>query len=471
MSNLHTEILVGAIVVLLTVHFSLAWTTPVNISNTPGCSQQSALAIDGQGHVHVVWTDDTSGSNDILYRNYNGETWSPTINLSNDATDSERSDIVIDSPGRIHVVWKNHHLGEVFWTYCDGLSWKSPINISNNSGYSTCPRLTADDSGKVYVVWHDIQGQSDIYFSIYDGSSWSEPQNITDDSVDSSYPDIAVDSSRNVHLVWMNYGPDIEVFYSRYDGSMWSNRVNISNRAGYSVDPKIDLYSQNNPHVVWEERKDGLHIYYSSYDGFEWTASEELSTGDRNTRPAIAIDPGNKIYVMWTKGFNKGLKLEWRYYDISWSDYFIVPTPPSRASAPQIRINKKDLLHLTYSDDAKLNRDIFYTRCSFTGVEGEQKGDLPHLFQLDQNYPNPFNPETTIRYSLIGNEPIHVTLRIYNLLGKKVLSIIDEEQEPGSHEVIWDGRDKKGTAVSSGVYFYRLQAGGFEATSKMVMLR
>ncbi|MFQ6092080.1 MAG: choice-of-anchor D domain-containing protein [bacterium] len=104
----------------------------------------------------------------------------------------------------------------------------------------------------------------------------------------------------------------------------------------------------------------------------------------------------------------------------------------------------------------------------------------PPTYSLSQNYPNPFNPATTIHYALpdarrkrqdARQESFFVFLKIYNLLGQEVKTLVDEEQEPGYYTVTWDGRDSSGREVPSGIYFYRLKAGNYSSTKRMVLLK
>ena len=103
---------------------------------------------------------------------------------------------------------------------------------------------------------------------------------------------------------------------------------------------------------------------------------------------------------------------------------------------------------------------------------------IPTCFALYQNYPNPFNPITSIQYA-VGSKQTkaadsprsHVTLKIYNILGQKVRVLVDEEKRLGSYTVQWDGRDRNGRPVSSGIYFYKLDAGDFTEVKKMVLLK
>ncbi len=88
--------------------------------------------------------------------------------------------------------------------------------------------------------------------------------------------------------------------------------------------------------------------------------------------------------------------------------------------------------------------------------------------ELHQNYPNPFNPTTVIPYSI--PDIAEVQLSVYNLLGQKIRTLIDNVQDPGSYKVTWNGKDDSGKMVSSGIYFYRLAAGIFSQTRKLILL-
>jgi hypothetical protein len=94
---------------------------------------------------------------------------------------------------------------------------------------------------------------------------------------------------------------------------------------------------------------------------------------------------------------------------------------------------------------------------------------LPKTFELSQNYPNPFNPETWISYQL--PERGRVTVKIYNVTGQLVNTLVDEVHAPGVYRVHWSGRDLHGIPVASGVYFCQLRAGDFAKTTKMILVR
>ena len=97
---------------------------------------------------------------------------------------------------------------------------------------------------------------------------------------------------------------------------------------------------------------------------------------------------------------------------------------------------------------------------------------LPQAFELFQNSPNPFNPSTTITYSVPSTDgAVPVDLTVYDVRGREVVKLVSAIQEPGTYRVVWDGRNAQGQRVNSGVYFYRLRAGKFNQTRKMIILK
>ncbi|HUU28682.1 MAG TPA: choice-of-anchor D domain-containing protein [archaeon] len=96
---------------------------------------------------------------------------------------------------------------------------------------------------------------------------------------------------------------------------------------------------------------------------------------------------------------------------------------------------------------------------------------LPKAPSLRQNYPNPFNPTTTISYSIPENSEMPVTLNVYNIRGQLVRTLVNEVKSAGFYQVQWNGEDNRGRKITSGIYIYRIQAGDFVQTRKMVLLK
>ncbi len=116
----------------------------------------------------------------------------------------------------------------------------------------------------------------------------------------------------------------------------------------------------------------------------------------------------------------------------------------------------------------------FFATGAVASVDDPADGSLPNGFVLLQNYPNPFNPTTTISYTIPYSSPIRpvrTTLKVYNVMGQEVATLVDRIEGPGNFSASWDGRNYNQQAVSSGPYFYRLIHGELTTTKKMVLLK
>jgi hypothetical protein len=108
-------------------------------------------------------------------------------------------------------------------------------------------------------------------------------------------------------------------------------------------------------------------------------------------------------------------------------------------------------------------------RLALSALTSGSGDGLPTKFALEQNYPNPFNPTTTFGFALPN--ATHVRLEVFNILGRRVKTLLNEEVVAGQHKVVWDGVNEAGVTVASGVYFYRLEAGNFVESKQMLLLK
>ena len=102
-------------------------------------------------------------------------------------------------------------------------------------------------------------------------------------------------------------------------------------------------------------------------------------------------------------------------------------------------------------------------------LSSDEELGVPDVFALHQNYPNPFNPVTTIRYDV--PEQSNVSVDIYNVLGQKVAELVNTAHQPGFYAVSWDGTNMTGSALGSGMYFYRIDAEKFTAVKKLLLVK
>ncbi|UCE24742.1 MAG: T9SS type A sorting domain-containing protein, partial [Candidatus Zixiibacteriota bacterium] len=152
---------------------------------------------------------------------------------------------------------------------------------------------------------------------------------------------------------------------------------------------------------------------------------------------------------------NEGKPVAWRHLgpDCQYV-YFDIPLSffEREAAKAALRQAVDDLLDYTTDIEEPIAREV-----------------LPRAVTLNQNYPNPFNPTTEMVYSLPQRS--HVTLSVYNVLGRRVTTLVDTDQPAGTYRVRWDGTDDYGNHVATGIYLYRLQAGERVLSKKMLLLK
>ncbi|MDZ7292471.1 MAG: carbohydrate binding domain-containing protein [candidate division KSB1 bacterium] len=148
--------------------------------------------------------------------------------------------------------------------------------------------------------------------------------------------------------------------------------------------------------------------------------------------------------------------------DKDWTLYSFTLTTPPDANRMSIRGRfQHQATGKAYWDD-------------FAVVEGQvtrvkDGAIVPAAYALSQNYPNPFNPETRISYSLPKNA--RVTIEIFNTLGQRVRTLLDEHKAAGNYEIVWDGRNDRGEMVATGIYFYQLRTADAKLTRRMLLMR
>jgi glucose/arabinose dehydrogenase len=139
-----------------------------------------------------------------------------------------------------------------------------------------------------------------------------------------------------------------------------------------------------------------------------------------------------------------------------------------------LKSNSSDVVYYSSREGANKPELVIQTASGSSSTQtnlqtSAEANAVPEEFVLYQNYPNPFNPETQIRFDL--PEASMARLTIYDVLGREVLALVNEERPAGRHSELWNGSRNDGQRVSSGIYFYRLQAGNFSAVRKMLLLQ
>jgi hypothetical protein len=123
----------------------------------------------------------------------------------------------------------------------------------------------------------------------------------------------------------------------------------------------------------------------------------------------------------------------------------------------------------TDSDDTTMSNDVWNIFIDAGGVLSIHGDIIPDVYALYQNYPNPFNPTTILRYDLPEDTQVRIT--IYDIMGREVRTLFNNQQSAGYKSVVWDATNDLGQPISAGVYLYTIEAGGFRQTKKMILLK
>jgi Neuraminidase (sialidase) len=287
----------------------VTWSAAANVSNTDGSSAEATIAAD-VGAIHVAWSDDTPGNQEILYSKSTdgGATWSVPVNVSNNSGGSVNSVIMVDA-GTVHLAWEDNTAGnwEIFYSKSTdgGATWSAPVNVSNNSGDSEGTKI-AVNAGTIYLAWYDYTPANvEIFFSksTDGGVTWSAPVNVSNNDGGSYGPAIVADAG-TIHVAWWDNTPgNAEIFYSNSTdgGATWSAPVNVSNNSVGSVGPTIAVDS-GTIHLAWGDDTPGNpEIFYSNSTdgGTTWSAAVNVSNNiGASYVPLIAVYAGN-VYLAW----------------------------------------------------------------------------------------------------------------------------------------------------------------------------
>jgi hypothetical protein len=336
-----------------------------------------------------------------------------------------------------------------------GATWVNQSWISTDGAH---PDIAYGRGGFAYLVYgKTASGDYEINFFrnpnyCYPGE-WQDLESITSDTYDDDYPTVAAlyTLPDSTPYVWVAYNHDFA------NSGNWDLRYAYSSNGGKDWSKNHYLASASD----YDERASDLWV--GRNQSFQYVNVCYLKSR--------YVTPKDQDYDIYWGYANTGGPASWSISKISnyWgaSDY----------NGRKVCQGSYGNLTQYWSGVMYAGRSLFtnYSNLYFDNREWTdvEDGNLENLdvsgFSLSDNYPNPFNPDTRISYFIAL--PCHVRLEIFNVLGQKIRTLVDEEQGEGTNQVVWDGRNQMGNEVASGVYFYKLKAGDFGQTKKMVLVR
>lgn len=407
----------------------------------------TGLIVDGSGYIYVIGTFGDIGDMILIKYSPSGNIiWAKKHNGTNNNEDVSYS-IALDGKGYIYVAGKSAiTINESEWVllkYKDSgvLQWaKSHPSGEHPDGG---PRVVCDQEGNPYLAGSKdtYTTNKDIFIAKYSRLGqllWEVTCNGTS-NYDDNVSSLAVDAAGNIYATGSIYntGSAADCFTVKYNplgNLIWSsiyNGAENSNDAGRKVmlDNSENLYVSGITHSYSNSGYDYLLLKYDNQGSLKWSSFYNGPGNNTDMARSMVLDNYGNIYVTgWSSG----------------------------------GATESDFATIKYSQPI--------------GIE-PISSEVPNTFSLHQNYPNPFNPATKISFGIPSNvkgEMSNVKLTIFDVLGREIAALVNEQLKAGTYEVNWDA-----SAYPSGVYFYKLAVGdpstisghGFTQTKKMVLIK
>jgi hypothetical protein len=506
------------------------WTADgVALCTETGGQWYPTIASDDASGAIITWYG-SPGNNDIYVQRVNASgtvQWTANgVALCTAAAEQWSPKITSDGAGGAIVTWHdwrnmNYDIYAQRVNALGGVQWTANgVALCTATGNQYSPTIIRDGAGGAIVTWEDSRsGDMDVYIQSVDahgrtGMLAPEIFSIRDVPGDqggkvylswyAAYLDVLMDRAMSHYSIWRAISPTQALMaldagasalesLSEFDAMSGKSVVRIEQAGGLTyywelVETVDALYMEayGKPVVTLFDSTAACNEYHyfqvvahTSDPKVFWKSAPDSGYSVDNIAPCSPLClAGEQSYAP------EGLSLSWkpngeldldgyRAYRGLTEDF--VPSESNRLGAP---------CDTLYFDGGWSWSDGYYYKVSAIDVHGNESGFVllrpedvtgtdtpkaPEASYLAQNYPNPFNPMTKVEFGLVA--PGRVSLRIYDAAGRLVRVLAEGDRPAGRYAELWDGCDASGRAVASGVYFYRLDAGAFTQTRKMILLR
>ncbi len=446
----------------------------------------------------IAWQDGRDGNYDIYAQRYqaNGKAVGDNFLVNDDVNSSHQiaPSIGKDIAGNFVISWqdtRNGHpdiYGQRYNFKGTKLGANFRINDDEENNNQKNSAICVQASGKYLVVWADERNSnSDIYAQLFNPSGSAQGDNfqINDDvgSSNQQNPSIVVDYKGNYIITWEDErNENYDIYAQRYNSNgitFGTNfKVNDVEDVSNQSNPSIDVNFTGDFTIVWQDERNGdSDIYAQQFysNGTELGVNFRVNDdqgGNQQYYPSITMDKNGTSFIVWQDDRNGdadiyGQQLIQNGFK-SGSNFIINSDGEGIDQTLPATFLSKGKLYTTWEDNlvVGLETNILATVLSLDSLTKSGKFDS-HI--LHQNYPNPFNSGTKIHFNL----PLsgHLSLRIYNMRGQLIHTLIDEWKMAGYQTVDWTGRDENGQLVGSGLYFCKLKIEKVEETRSIILIK
>jgi len=434
-----------------------------------------------------------------------GDQWNVVV-VDSIGSNGKSSSIRLDGNDVPHIAYQGDHLAGILkYTVRDGGEWDKWTVFSHDIvGYITLVLVPPQPPDTTWLPrissFYSAPGYDAIFYSSFNGTIWSNEWVGAIYSGNESA--MAMDFNNNPHISFMNSG-SLNLMYAHYNGSDWLiTVVDAAYMTGYSTSIAVEPGTDDHVHISYRDETND-RLMYAYFNGIDWSTSVVDADGNVGRYTSLALDSYNHPHISYEDYTNKALKYA-RWNGASW-EITSVDTLATNVYATSLALDSQDNPHISYERNlgslsyAHWNGTVWAITTVDPSIGGGQglhstsitldSGDNPHISYWDggewdlkyayygpvgiegQGPPEDFllgsiypNPAVTSVY-VVFTVPLHssVAFDVYDVSGR-VVREMEESFDPGTHTVTLDG-------LETGVYFIRMQAGGFTASSRFLVLR
>lgn len=427
--------------------------------------------------MHFVYYTFADGADNYFYKNYDLRTGTlgPEILLSNgEAGGDFEATLDIDSNGKVHIAGRSGtSLGSGPLKYFNNISGsfqEVPTGVAANINF---PRIRVDSNDKVHIVYRT---SSRLNYINNVGGSFSTPVQISPlNQLPAGIQSMEIDNQDRLYITYQSSqaasGRGFYLLYS--ENGVFSDTIKIADITSEYVTRNSSQVITNGQDIAMFYAPGGVRnsvvicdIFMKRGDLFQIIPVELASfTASAN---------GNNVSLNWSTASelnNRGFEIERsqksEVKSQKWERIGFIEGKGTTTGKNNYTFFDKGLSPGTYQ--YRIKQIDFDGTFEYYNLAETIEIGIPTEFVLEQNYPNPFNPATTIKYNIpnVGTGlALSVQLKIYDVLGKEIATLFNEEKQPGIYEISFDA-----SHLSSGVYYYQIQSGEFISTKKMILLK
>lgn len=482
----------GTDIILMKLNAMTGDTSWVKRYTGPGANEDKPLAVcfDNSGYIYLTGFS-FQPTRDIITMKYDGAgnlVWMSTYNGSNNGGDYGFA-IICDGSGNVYITGRSdannlQHFTTIKYNSAGAQEWAAVYDGPLSQSFDQAQDIAVDNSGNVYVTGFTSVAQNfntaDYLTLKYNSSGnlqWEKRYNGTGNDEDAAVAILV--NGNDVYVTGRSDSLSGNFNFCTFKFA--GNNGDITSSAFYfgaplrQIDNAVCMTTDNSGNIYVtgysmgsSNTYDYATVKYNSELQQQWAARYDGGSSDV---PYGMLFSNSHIYVTGGSGGANGSDFFTIKYDLSgsqvWTTRFNGPGNGDDYCA-SIAVDQFDNVYLTGFGVVSGTEDNIYTLRYSANPIGIQpiSGNVPSEYRLYQNYPNPFNPSTNIKIDIPSGVQGNTRLVIYDVLGREVATLMNEQVNPGSYLVNWDA-----SGYANGVFFYKLVSGNFISTNKMILVK